>query len=435
MYINPYNSYSNSYSNGYQNSLQYNGLQGAKKGLFNSGSGIFNNTMSDFWSNFPEIQTGISFNKSRYEFTSALSSTASLLRGSLNSLKSAAARPTMNTVSSSDNSVLTASAAPSSAALRLDKLNVSVDSLATSRTTTSGGFDSKSVFGQGTLSMDITAGGKTKSVFASIGANDDSKTALGKMASAINGANAGVSASVLTENGKSSLKIESQTTGSGASGVFGVSNVTLGGTDQTALFGLNDANTKNGENARYSVNGEQTTSESNNISLEGGVKAKLTGTGDAEVSFKANYDNITSAAENFVSAYNSLRSWLNDNSSSFKGAAALGQELDRLTSSSWRSLGAAGLSTDSKGIMSMNKSADQSETVSGLKNLFSDYSSTGNALSQKLGKMISSPSSFAAQSNQYKFYSSAGSYSMLFNMINGGSMVGQSSGNLFDALL
>ncbi len=436
MYINPYNGYNNGYNPYQDKSAVYNSLFNTKKSAFGNSGGLFGAKDSGFLSSIVDFQAGVQMNKERLMFANSLSSAAHTLRSTLSGLNAALSRPIMQTALSGDKDVLTASSAPIAQAVKRNPLNVSVEQLATGQKTSSLALTGSETFGKGTLAFDITAGGKTKSFSVDIGENDSNSTALGKMALAINDAKIGLDARVVNSKGKSTLVVESQKTGEGDAGKFEISNLKLDGEDKTALIGLGADQTEKGKDAVYSVDGQEYTSDSNKVSLGGGVSAVLKGTGETQISFAKDTSAVVAAVDNFIKAYNGLNSLVEENADKFKGAAALNRDLDKLMSDSWRTLGYAGISMDSKGALSASpESIEKGISEGGLKSMFGDYVSTGNQLSQKLGKVISNPSSFAVQTNQFKFYSSAGSYSSFFSMLNGSAYGDLSSGSLFDAML
>ena len=228
------------------------------------------------------------------------------------------------------------------------------------------------------ISMNITSAqvGSASINISAIDSNGNQKTnrqMLADAAEEINNSGLAVRASVVQENGKSSLKIESLREGElnsfEVSGDFadrgGMSNVTQAA--QNAEYSV----TENGITTNYSQ-------QTNEVSLQNGnITANLKKEGNVTVSVGVDNNKIVSAMENLVKSYNNAISLLGSNSDRGTGVS---NQLDRLTSAlgSNQSLEYMGLSIDKNGSLVLDK-----EKL--LQNLENDPEYTKDLLSGSFG--------------------------------------------------
>jgi flagellar hook-associated protein 2 len=223
---------------------------------------------------------------------SSLASAAQALDDPLGSL-------TQLTATSSDDSVLTATASSAASASTYD---VVVSNIATAGLVYSSDFSggaNASILPSGATSGEIDlqiggASGTTQQI--TINSSNDTLTSL---ANYINQQNWGVSASVVTDSDGSRLALTSQATGSAGALAITSNNTALSFT------------ASGGENASLTINGIPY-SESNNsftVNTVPGVTFDLASASPdetVEVSVGANTSGIEDAIENFVSAYNQV---------------------------------------------------------------------------------------------------------------------------------
>lgn len=222
---------------------------------------------------------------------------ATNLDNDVQSLNSLTGPLSSRTVSSSNSSVVTASAASGSA---LGNHVVTVNSLATTDSWTSGTFASGStVLPAGTIT--ITPGSGTATTITT----DGSSTTLSDVASQINSDNLGVTASVVTDATGARLAIVSNTTGSAA-------NFTVSSSDPSG-FGFTQAVT--GANASLTVDGIAISSASNTVSgaLPGITLNLLSADPGVQVSLGVTPDTsqASTAINQFVTDYNQAITDLN----------------------------------------------------------------------------------------------------------------------------
>lgn len=210
-----------------------------------------------------------------------------------------------------------------------DSYNVTVNSLAQAQTVTSGAFadPDTSIVGSGTLTIQTgtyDSGSNTFTVGGSPAVSISvTNGSLDSIASAINGANAGVTASVVQDSSGYHLQLTS--TATGAANGFSVS-VTDGdgtNTDTTGLSqlaydptagsgaGKNLTETVAAQDASLTVDGLSQTSASNaGVSIAPDVTLNLYQAGSVTVTVAQDSAELQSAAQNFVTAYNNLEGTL-----------------------------------------------------------------------------------------------------------------------------
>ncbi len=348
-----------------------------------------------------KYQTQLSLYGTIKSQTSALGDAAALLAGSSgwNSQKATSSN-------SAAVSVTAGTTATSSA------MSVSVQSLAQVQSTASKGFAKGAAVGAaGALTIDLG-----KWTGASFGASTSSVTVSGivatdtvsAIASKINAAGAGVSATVLSDGTNDRLVLRSSSTGA-ASGfkitaapgsgdtalaAFSFSNTTLTEGDVTGMFRSQSAG-----DANFKVNGVALSSASNSISdITSGVSLKLlqTTTSDVDITVANDLDAVKKNLQSFVDTYNALNQTLADATkytAATKTAGALQGDSTTVglqsalrsmmgstsTGSTFSYLSDAGLERQTDGSLKINqtKLTSAMENLDNLKSLFAtDNSST-----------------------------------------------------------
>jgi flagellar hook-associated protein 2 len=193
--------------------------------------------------------------------------------------------------------------------------------LTTTNTTTTPGFTTNGteVYQTGTLTLQIGNVNTTAGSFTAAGQPVTINVTDGSLAGvvkAINGANSGVTASVITDkNGNSQIQITGPNTGAangfvltGAdTGGSGNSLATLNYSDSTAANAVNYASIKQAQDAQYTVNGTQTSSPTNlNVPIAAGINLNLLTIGSTVISQPQASTGITNAANSLVSTINGV---------------------------------------------------------------------------------------------------------------------------------
>jgi flagellar hook-associated protein 2 len=266
-----------------------------------SGSGFnVSSTVSSIMANMQNVETPwknqISSLNSQDTVISSLGTLLSSLSSDLTNLTEATGVLSEKEGSSSDTSVLTLTSATSSSVAGTH--SVTVSSLAT----TSSGYLTEVSDSSDTLSGSIviqvgTASAQTVTL-------DSSDNTLSELASAINSADIGVTASVLSDASGERLSIVS-----GTSGADGDLTITSGITDSTKSTALSYTTGVTGTNASLTVDGVSLTTTSNTVSdLIPGVTFQLLSTSSTAVQVVVT--NYISGAESSIASlitdYNSL---------------------------------------------------------------------------------------------------------------------------------
>jgi len=192
--------------------------------------------------------------------------------------------------------------------------------------------NASTVVGTGTLTIRLGTYNATGNAFTpqsgsspvNITINSSNDT-LGGIAAAINGASAGVTATVVTDNSGSRLALSSSNTGASNAFSLTVADADGSNTDMTGLSqlafdptaqagaGKNLTQTQAAQDAQYSVNGLGLTSSSNSITTAiNGLTLNLTqapaagSTLQAQVTVATDTTSVTNSVSAFVKAYNSL---------------------------------------------------------------------------------------------------------------------------------
>ncbi len=244
---------------------------------------------------------------------------------------------------SSDDKVVSASSTAINSSLSYD---VNVKQLATGQTNQSTNLKSSdlSVMGEGKKSFSLDVVGKTVDLSVDITKDDTNKSALDKIAKAINSSKTGVSASVKTgEDGNISLVM---------SGSTGVKNsFDIKGTDISSL-GINK--TVSATDAKYSINGRDYTSDSNKVKTsDGRINLELKSVGTSKVSSSYDGASATSLVSGFVDSLNKVMNSLADMPASRK-VAGLAKTL-KINSFDAGEMANIGISFDKNGTLKVDE--------------------------------------------------------------------------------
>ena len=231
-----------------------------------------------------------------------MESSTTTLENDLTALADPVGAVTSRSVTSSDSSLVSASAEPGTTA---GNHTVVVNSLATTSSYYTGEVASASTtLASGTFNLSI-GGGKANTI--TINSSDNTLTGL---ASAINNQNLGVTASVVTDANGARLALVSQS--SGAAGDLSISGASSG-----LSFGFTKAAT--GTNASLTVDGVPVSSASNTVTgAVTGLTLNLTGADPnttVSISVAPNASAVTSAVTSFVNDYNTLIGQVNTENS------------------------------------------------------------------------------------------------------------------------
>jgi hypothetical protein len=302
--------------------------------------------------NRPNFSTGLSyFNDSLFQQLGSVSSSAAELQSQLGRMASLTEFSSSmgRAASYTNDGVLSASVARNAPVFNFTTTNVDVTQLASGQQNRSAELDvDENSFGS-QFSIGITdGGGRTNRFSVELNEQDNNLTAMQAMASRINTSGIGVRATLTSnaENGTVSMLLTSDRTGE-RNGAFTV-------TDDSAANLGNVINSS--QDARYSVNGNELSSQSNDVRIMDGVTAILNRTGSTQITYTADFSRAVDDVQNFLDAFNNMRD------------AASGTPLDRqLTGAVNRnvwSLGSSGIGFDSNGNLSINDVNMLTEAIS-----------------------------------------------------------------------
>ncbi len=283
------------------------------------------------------------------------------------------------------------------------EVDVKVSQVAKQQTSKSAEMDSfAQSFETGSNSISISTKDGNYNIGFDVKQGESNESVLNKIAAKINTSQAGVTASVVSEDGKSSIKMTSVNTGESAA--FAVESVGGG----SAAEKLKMQAEQTAQDAKYSVNGQSFTSESNTVAIPNGKGASmtLTGVGSASISKNVDTDNLVSTAKKFAEAYNTAMAHLTSGKADGPGVSkAIGYVADnRLTamsmekygSSASARLGAMGIGIDSDGKMQVDEkalSAAAKESPASVKNALSGFGGLASATMDNAQKAANIPAS------------------------------------------
>lgn len=174
-----------------------------------------------------------------------------------------------------------------------------------------------SSFDTGRNSMRLLTEDGAFDISFSVGAKDTNEDSLNAAAKSVNNAKTGVTASVVSQNGKSSLRLTSDKTGEMAA--FELESLN----GSTAAEKLNMSTSQKAQDASYKINGTSYTSADNTVSIPNGRGSTMTlqGAGSASLTRGVDASKVVSAAQNFATAYNKAMSHLTSGSADGSGVS------------------------------------------------------------------------------------------------------------------
>lgn len=285
-------------------------------------------------------------------FTKSFGSKFTALQDSASSLKAYSNNSVLNPhgYSSSNGDVASVTKDWTSSGSAREPISLDVTQIAAAQKDATAALDSKGsdLTGKMSLTFENEKTGRTTTLNFDFADKTSNKDALEEIAKQVNKSQAGVTASVVEKDGKSTLEFTSKDTGTDAA-----YKITASGSNTEAL-GL--TNTQKAQNAEYSVNGEKSVSQSNKITLQGGnLDVSLKGTGKAELGTQERDDSaIIKAVKQFVSDYNDALSFASTNrgKSSAMSNLSYAMGLNRLTPTA---LSDIGIEADTSGRLSVNE--------------------------------------------------------------------------------
>lgn len=247
-------------------------------------------------------------------------------------------------VSSSDSDVLDASSY-----YRLDETasyEVNVSQLATVQENTSAAMmaDATASFsGQ----LEVTMGGKNISINTDSLSGTTNEEKLNALAKEVNRYKMGVTASVVKDGDKVSLKLTGTKTGEDSKFYVGGKFAEDNGVGTITQYA---------QDAEYSVNGSKFTSSSNSVTIGGyEIRANLKKTGTSQVNVGVDVNKMTDNLQSLINSYNKTLTLLNNNSD--RGVGVL-KQMKRmiLPAAPIKSMAMAGIGINKDGTLSLDTS-------------------------------------------------------------------------------
>ncbi|HLY67892.1 MAG TPA: flagellar filament capping protein FliD [Chloroflexota bacterium] len=204
----------------------------------------------------------------------------------------------------------------------------------------------------GTIDVSID-GGAAQAVNYNVNGASDNEAALEAVASALNQANVGVTATVNFDSGtnKSQLVVTANT--SGTAGAFTLTDAAGNAVNKS---GTGSATTV-AQDALYSVNGvSYNLTSGNSFSLNNGkvtLNLLATTASPATITIGSSTSGLAGSVTNLVTAYNTLNDYLASNPSTI--SPSLGQQLQAVVSSHASDLASVGITVNSDASLSVNQ--------------------------------------------------------------------------------
>lgn len=233
--------------------------------------------------------------------------------------------------------------------------NVSVNQLAAAQQNIGNALTSNTTTGlaAGTYTMNIQSNGTNHSVSFNVNSGDTNQTVLNNIATAINNAGTGVTASVNNDTnlGTSTLVLNSNNTGT--NNAFTITDTTGNAVSYTGAGNVHTA----AANANYSINGVSGTSQSNTVYLDNqNVSLTFSGsTTNATVTVSPDTQAVNSSISNFVNNYNNMINYLNQNQQYISPDVV--SNLEQSYENQSANLAAIGITQNSDMTLSVNQNA------------------------------------------------------------------------------
>jgi len=249
----------------------------------------------------------------------------------------------------SNEDVLSASVSKNATVSKYTATDVNVTQLASGQQNRSAGLDANVNSFGGKFSIGITdSAGKTNVFNVNLTEQDTNKTAMQAMVNKINSSNTGIKATLAEdkENGTVSLLLSGEKTGE-ANGIFTVADESAANLGNIAAAA---------QDAKYTVNGKEFSSQSNEVKIMDGVSATLKKTGSTQITYMADFSPAIGEVQKFLDTFNNLLD-------AASGSPVTKQLTDAVVNSI-RGLGYSGIGVDSNGKLGINDPDKLQESIS-----------------------------------------------------------------------
>ncbi len=288
---------------------------------------------------------------------------------------------------------------------------------------------------EGTYTLRVSVGEKDKDVSFEIKSGDSNKDTLDSMAEAVNRADIGITARVVSSNSSRTSHLEISSDKTGTENSFSITDVSG---DAAARTGISSVS-QNAVDAEYRLNSEEHTSQSNTISLDDGklsVTFNSVTQQEAVVTVTENKEAVLEAVKAFAQSFNQAISF-SGSSGRYAVANRLNDELKSIVSSKQGSLGGIGITVKGDGSLAVDErrlSKVLENNPDQVRRVLGGYEGTASRVSKLADRTLASTALDSTGRNLYKSDFSS-FYNYLKNANKNVFMRNQSMGIFVDALL
>lgn len=233
-----------------------------------------------------------------------------------------------------------------------------------------------------TYSFDVSINDMNYEFQFSVGENETNLEVQERLVRLINNSDIGIRASLAESEGRTSLRLTSESTGlaAGRDVIFAVSDDHTSKTHGAVEYLGLDYVSREPANARFSVNGEEHTSPSNHLTLDQLFSVRLTGvsSGDqpTKIGLKTDVESLTDNVSHLVGGYNDFIKAASSYLETQSRSRQLIREMKGIASVYGESLGTMGLNLEEDGTLAIDRDTlrqtatqtmDLNETFSSLK--------------------------------------------------------------------
>ena len=323
------------------------------------------------------------------------------------------------TASSSDTSILTASADSGAAVAEYD---IQVNQLAQAQVNESTSFDSdvSNSFTTGDNTLEISQGGAAEELTVNILSSDSNADVLNKLEEEINSSDLDLRAEVISnDDGTQQLEVESSETGT--SDTFSITDVSG---DLAAQMNLDNI-VQSAQDAEYEVDGANEVSTSNQVEInDGGVSLDLEAVGSSTVVVNPDNESITEAAQTFVDEFNETVDFLRENINQ-TNSLELAQDLVEITERAQGDLESIGIESSIDGTLSLDEeefSQTLNDDFSEVKETLGSVTGLASEVNDQVENTLSGPISDYSEVSQFSLYNQSGQSIFPFTSLYSGSL-------------
>ena len=256
-----------------------------------------------------------------------------------------------------------------------------------------------------TYSFDISINDMNYEFQFSVGEDETNRAVQERLVRLVNNADIGLRASLAESEGRTSLRLTSETTGlaPGKSQIFTVSDDHTSKTSGTVeYFGL-DYTSRDPANASFAVNGQENTSPSNQFTLDKLFEVKLTGISPEgqplQIGLKTDIESLTDNVFHLVGGYNDFIKAASSYLETQSRSRQLIREMSGIASVYGSSLETMGLNLEDDGTLAVDKDTLRQTAVesSDINETFGSLKSFSNTLLRKSSQVSLNPMEYVEQ--------------------------------------